>query len=79
MKKGKILFLVFFILLFNILLYCFIKSYFYKNNITNIYIDNNDKIIIILKDNNKTYCSLDNNNWKLSKNNKCSLEYNENN
>ena len=78
MKNKKIV-ILFFILLINIISYCFIKKYFYKNSVNNIFINDKDKIIILLKDNTKTYCSLDNINWVLSNNSMCSFDFNENN
>lgn len=53
-----------------------------KNDIKNIYINDNDKIVIELKNDNITYCSLgnkQNNNWNKSKNKECIMEYIENN
>lgn len=53
-----------------------------RNTIKNIYIDNNDKIIIELDDKNITYCSLGNKTntkWIKSNSNQCVLDYSEDN
>lgn len=70
-----------------ILLIVFIISFFIvcneKNSIQNIYINNDDKIVIELTDNNETYCSIGNriknSNWEKANDNKCVLDYVEDN
>lgn len=77
-KMVKILFVIFGFIIINGI--CFF-SFFYtrSNDIYNVYIDNNNKIVIELKNNYDTECfignSLDNPKWVKMRDNKCIFNY----
>lgn len=78
-KKWVIKLILILLLLLSICLILCSKLYYNDNTIKNIYINEEDRIVIELYDDEETYCSFNNKDWVNSKNNQCILDYSENN
>lgn len=81
-KKLWIVICCILLILISIIVLIFSKFYYTTNSIKNIYINNDDKIVVELNNNDETYCLIDNKettSWIKSINKKCILDYIENN
>ena len=81
-KKVWVVISCILLILISIIILTFSKIYYTSNSIKNIYINNENKIVIELYDDKDTYCLIDdkeNNIWIKSINKKCVLDYKENN
>lgn len=81
-RKVWIVIICISLILISIIILTFSKIYYTSNSIKNIYINNDNKIVIELSNNDETYCLIDDketNNWVRNVNNNCILDYVENN